>query len=210
VYHLFSALTDRATGGSIPVPGEAHPGSFVGLENEVSDALASGSDRKETDERFLCLALDEAREARAEDEVPIGAVIAGPAFRTGLDPAASPSIVLARAHNRTRAECDPTAHAELLAIRAAAYARGYLRLDGCTLYTTVEPCFMCAGAIVHARFARVVWGVRDPKFGAVVSLGEVFDHPGSNHRVRWTEGVGAEESRALLQEFFRSKRKREP
>ncbi len=151
------------------------------------------------------LALEEARAAHDEDEVPIGAVlIAAPG------PAGADALVLGRAHNRTRAACDPTAHAEILAIRAAAAELGYLRLVGCTLYTTVEPCFMCAGAIVHARLARVVWGVRDPKFGAGVSLGNVLAHPDANHRVEYTEGVGAEECRALLQGFFRSKRKQEP
>jgi len=147
-----------------------------------------------SDEAWMRLALAEARAARAEDEVPIGAVVV------------QDGAVLAAAHNRTRAEGDPTAHAELLALRAATRAAGWLRLEGATVYTTVEPCFMCAGALVHARVERVVWGVRDPKFGGAVSLGSVLDHPGANHRVRYAEGVLAEESRELLQGFFRSKR----
>ncbi len=162
--------------------------------------MASLTDPRAEDERWMRLALDEARAARAQDEVPIGAVLVGPA---GAD-------ALARGHNRTRAACDPTAHAELEALREGARRLGAQRLVGCTLYTTVEPCFMCAGAIVHARLARVVWGVRDPKFGAAVSLGEVLQHPGANHRVECTEGVGADECRALLQGFFREKRRREP
>jgi tRNA(Arg) A34 adenosine deaminase TadA len=144
--------------------------------------------------------LAEARLALAEDEVPIGALVVGPPV-----PGEAPAV-LARARNGTRSRTDPTAHAELLAIRAASAAQGYQRLDGCTLYTTVEPCFMCAGAAVHARLARVVWGVRDPKFGGAVSLGNVLQHPRLNHRCAWTEGVGADEARALLVGFFRSKR----
>jgi tRNA(adenine34) deaminase len=146
------------------------------------------------DEAFMGLALEEARAARDADEVPIGAVV----IKDG--------VVLGRGRNRTRAACDPTAHAELLAVRAAAQGSGYQRLDGSTVYTTVEPCFMCAGALVHARVARVVWGVRDPKFGAAASLGRVLDDPRLNHRAALTEGVRAEECRALLVDFFRAKR----
>jgi tRNA(adenine34) deaminase len=140
------------------------------------------------------LALLEARAAYAQDEVPIGAVLV-----RGEE-------VLARAHNRVRAECDPTAHAELLALRAAARLVGLVRLVDCELFSTVEPCFMCAGAMVHARLARVVFAVRDPKFGACVSLGNVLACPGANHRLGAHEGVGAEEARGLLQEFFRARR----
>jgi len=140
------------------------------------------------------LALLEARAAYAEDEVPIGAVVV------------RGDEVLALAHNRTRAECDPTAHAELLALRAAARRTGLMRLVDCELYSTVEPCFMCAGAAVHARLVRAVFAVRDPKFGACVSLGNVLACPGANHRVAFEEGVGAAEARGLLQEFFRVRR----
>jgi tRNA(Arg) A34 adenosine deaminase TadA len=145
------------------------------------------------------LALAEARLAEAEEEVPVGAVL------VSCD-AAGERAVVARAHNRTRALHDPTAHAELLAVREAAARLGSERLTGATLYCTVEPCFMCAGALVHARVARVVWAVRDPKFGGAASLGHVFDHPRSNHRIPWAEGVRADEARSLLQEFFRKKR----
>jgi tRNA(adenine34) deaminase len=147
-----------------------------------------------SDEELMLLALAEARQAYAQDEVPIGAIV----VRAGR--------VLGAARNRTRADCDPTAHAELLALRLAARVAGYQRLDGCTVYCTVEPCFMCAGAMVHARVARAVWGVRDPKFGGAVSLGSVLSHPGSNHRVEFTEGVLGDQARELLQAFFRAKR----
>jgi len=147
------------------------------------------------DERFMRIALEEARlAAEVSDEVPIGAVVV-----VGGE-------VIARAHNQTRTETDPTAHAELIAVRAAAQALGSMRLVGATVYTTVEPCFMCAGALSHARVARVVWGVRDPKFGGCASLGEVLTDPRLNHQVEWSEGVCADEARELLQSFFRSKR----
>ncbi len=168
------------------------------LENEICPALASDPESASLDARFMALALEEAESAARADEVPIGVVVVGP----------GPDLpVLARAHNRTRGACDPTAHAEMLAIRIAARATGYQRLEGCTLYSTVEPCFMCAGALVHARIARVVFGVPDPKFGGTVSLGNVLDTPGLNHRVTYDQGVGAERARELLQSFFREKRR---
>jgi tRNA(adenine34) deaminase len=142
------------------------------------------------------MALEEARRAEREDEVPIGAVVV-------LE-----GRVIGAGHNRTRATNDPTAHAELLAVSAAARGLGAMRLPGAVVYTTVEPCFMCAGALVHARVARVVWAVRDPKFGGCVSLGRALDDPRLNHRVSFEEGVRADEARALLVEFFRAKRNR--
>jgi tRNA(adenine34) deaminase len=142
----------------------------------------------------MALALREARAAERKDEVPIGAIVV-------LD-----GLLVARAHNLTRTRCDPTAHAEVLALSKAARKLGAQRLPGAVVYTTVEPCFMCAGALSHARVARVVWAVRDPKFGGCVSLGHVLSDPRLNHRAEITEGVGAEEARALLQEFFRKKR----
>jgi tRNA(adenine34) deaminase len=142
----------------------------------------------------MALALEEARAAGALEEVPIGAVVV------------CAGEVLARAHNRVRADNDPTAHAELLALRAAARLVGAVRLTECVVYSTVEPCFMCAGALVHARVRRAVFAVRDPKFGGCVSLGRVLDHPGANHRVTLEEGIAADEARALLQEFFRARR----
>jgi len=147
-----------------------------------------------SDLEWMDLALAQAALARDADEVPIGAVIV-------LDGA-----VIAAAHNRTRLERDPTAHAEMLALREAVQKLAALRIPGTTVYTTVEPCFMCAGALSHARVARVVWAVRDPKFGGCVSLGNVLSDARMNHRVEITEGVRADEARALLQQFFRDKR----
>jgi tRNA(adenine34) deaminase len=115
-------------------------------------------------------------------------------------------VAIGRGHNSTRTRSDPTAHAEMIAISQAARTVGAMRIPGAVVYTTVEPCFMCAGALSHARVARVVWAVRDPKFGGCVSLGRVLDDPRLNHRAEITEGVRADEARALLQEFFRKKR----
>ena len=142
------------------------------------------------------LALDEARLAVRGGDVPVGAVVLSPDGTT----------VLAAGHNEREATGDPTAHAEVLALSKAARKLGAQRLPGAVVYTTVEPCFMCAGALSHARVARVVWAVRDPKFGGCVSLGQVLSDPRLNHRAEITEGVGAEEARTLLQEFFRKKR----
>jgi tRNA(adenine34) deaminase len=144
-------------------------------------------------EPFMRLALDEARRARDAGEVPVGAVVV------------AASAVVATGFNQPIGAVDPSAHAEIVALRAAARAVGNYRLSGATLYVTVEPCLMCVGAIVHARVARVVYGVRDEKGGAVRSLLDPNTLP-LNHRFESVEGVLAEECRALLQEFFRSRR----
>lgn len=146
------------------------------------------------DDAFMRAALDEARAAGMHGEVPIGALI----VREGQ--------VLATARNRTISDADPTAHAEILAIRRAAAGIGNYRLNGCTLYVTLEPCAMCAGAMVQARIKRLVYGCSDPKAGAAGSL---YDIPGDdrlNHRIEVSSGVRASESASLLQEFFRTRR----
>jgi len=165
-------------------------------ENETPWRTAAEPDDWHCPDDWRCmgLALEEARSALELDEVPVGAVI----VREGR--------VLASAHNLVRSACDPTAHAEILAIRAAALHTRDLRLTGATAYTTVEPCFMCAGALLHARVERVVWAVRDPKFGAGASLARVLEDSRLNHRARVAEGERAEEARELMQAFFRSKR----
>lgn len=149
-----------------------------------------------TDERFMAIALEEARAAARADEVPVGACL----VRDGK--------VVAQGRNRTRERNDPLAHAEVLVLTEAFRVLGDSRLVGATLYCTLEPCFMCAGALLHARVDRVVWGVRDPKFGGCASLGNVLTDARANHRAHLTEGVLADESRELLQTFFRSKRQK--
>ena len=155
------------------------------------------------DDDLIALALAEARAAaepgpdRARPDVPIGAVVIGPDGR-----------VLARAGNRREADEDPTAHAEVLALRAAARATGRWNLSGCTLAVTLEPCTMCAGAIVLSRIERVVYGASDPKAGAAGSLYDLLREPRLNHRCEVTSGVRAEECGDLLREFFRARRAR--
>jgi len=148
----------------------------------------------ETDEHWMGLALEEADIARAAGEVPVGAVI----VREGE--------LLARAHNSPIALGDPAAHAEILAIRSAAAAAENYRLTGTTLYATLEPCLMCAGAILLARIDRLVFGARDPKSGAVVSLYRLFEDMRLNHRVTVTEGILREACAEILSGFFREKR----
>lgn len=139
-------------------------------------------------------ALHLAASAGAQGEVPVGAVVV------------HEGVIVGRGANRPIGSHDPTAHAEIVAIRqAAAYVRNY-RLTGAELYVTVEPCAMCAGAMVHARIARLVFGAREPRAGAVVSTAQVLSTPGLNHRVEVVEGVLAEEAQRLMQEFFRARR----
>lgn len=144
-------------------------------------------------EPFMRLALAQAALARAAGEVPVGAVVV-------LD-----GGVVGRGYNHPIGTSDPTAHAEVLALRDAGRAVGNYRLTGATLYATVEPCLMCVGAIVHARVATVVYGVADPKGGAVRSLLDPRDLP-LNHRFEAVDGVLGDECRRLLQEFFEERR----
>ena len=146
------------------------------------------------DEGFMREALDEARRGAAAGEVPVGAVVV-------MD-----GLVVARAHNAPIVMADPTAHAEVLALRAAAEKRGNYRLTGATLYATVEPCAMCCGAALHARVARVVYGARDAKAGAVESLYRLLEDARLNHHATATGDVLADEAAALLSAFFETRR----
>jgi tRNA(adenine34) deaminase len=147
-----------------------------------------------TDREYMHLAIEQARVAALRGEVPIGALVV-------LD-----DRILSAAGNRTITDCDPTAHAEILALREAAIAICNYRLTGAALYVTIEPCAMCAGALVQARIARLVYGADEPKGGAIRSCMQVLDAPALNHRVSVTPGVLAEESVALLQSFFADRR----
>ncbi|MCE5303073.1 MAG: tRNA adenosine(34) deaminase TadA [Planctomycetaceae bacterium] len=146
-------------------------------------------------QRFMEMALEEARAAMAEDEVPIGAVVV------------HEGRVIARAHNQREQLRDPTAHAEMIAITQAAIARASWRLDDCTLYVTLEPCPMCAGAIVQARIPRVVYGATDPKAGAVDTLYRLLDDSRLNHRAETIAGVLAEPCSQILSQFFQAQRR---
>ena len=141
------------------------------------------------------LALDQARLAAGADEVPVGAVIVS-----------ADGEVLAVAGNRTRRDHDPTAHAEILAIRQAALALGQERLEGCSLYVTLEPCAMCAGALVHARLARVIYGASDPKSGGTAHGARVFSHSQAHHVPEVISGICEEDCVEILKVFFSKKR----
>ncbi len=141
------------------------------------------------------IALEEARSAGGRDEVPVGAVIVSPAGE-----------VVARAGNRTRELSDPTAHAEMLAIRSACAAAGSERLGGHSLYVTLEPCAMCAAAIAAARIERLYYAASDPKSGGVAQGARVFAHPQSHHVPQIYDGIAATEAEALLRDFFAAKR----
>ena len=144
---------------------------------------------------FLRMAIEQARLSAEAGEVPVGAVVVGP-----------DGAVLARGQNRVIRESDPTAHAEMVAMRAAGVAIGNYRLEGYTLYVTLEPCAMCAGAMTHARIARLVYGAADPKAGAVGSVLSVVNHPQLNHQMQVSGGLLAEECGAMLRSFFRDRR----
>jgi tRNA(adenine34) deaminase len=149
---------------------------------------------QDEDVRYMELALEEARQAAPKGEVPVGCIVA------------NQGRVIGRGHNLRESLQDPTAHAEIIALRQAASALGSWRLDGATVYCTVEPCCMCAGAIVNARVSRIVFGVADPKSGA---CGTIFDIPREarlNHRCEVQGGVLEQEAVALLRDFFRSRR----
>jgi len=140
------------------------------------------------------MAIEQARSAAMRGEVPIGALVV-------LD-----DKIIGAAGNRTISDCDPTAHAEVVAMREAALAIRNYRLTGASVYVTVEPCAMCAGALVQARIARLIYGADEPKGGAIRTCMQVLDAPGLNHRASVTPGVLAEESIALLQSFFAGRR----
>ena len=153
------------------------------------------ADNLSVDVAMMTLAMAEARAAEAAGEVPVGAVIVSAAGE-----------VVASAGNLVLRSSDPTAHAEIVALRAVGIALKNYRLVGCTLYCTLEPCAMCAGAILHARIGRLVYAAADPKAGACGSVLTVMNHPSLNHRVEVVAGVMGEECGAMLTSFFRARR----
>jgi len=150
---------------------------------------------KGSDTFFMAMALEEAKKGAEKGEVPIGAILVS-----------EEEEEIGRAHNCPIQLADPTAHAEILALRQGARRSGNYRLAGATLYVTIEPCSMCAGAIIQARLARLVFGARDPKAGGVVSLFHLLEDQRVNHRVKVSEGVLEEECRALIRAFFQGRR----
>lgn len=147
-----------------------------------------------SDAHYMAEALELARAAGRRGEVPVGAVLV------------HDGVVVGRGANGPIGHCDPTHHAEVAALRDAAARLANYRLPGTVMYVTIEPCTMCVGALIHARVAELVFGAREPRAGAVVSRLSLLDLPHFNHRVRWREGVLAEDCGALLREFFRARR----
>ncbi|MFP6794448.1 MAG: tRNA adenosine(34) deaminase TadA [Pseudomonadales bacterium] len=145
-------------------------------------------------EEWMQVALGLAEEAARHDEVPVGAVVV------------RENQIIGRGFNQPISGHDPTAHAEIMALRDAAQTLGNYRLPGCTLVVTVEPCTMCAGALVHARIEQLIFGAREPRAGAVCSSSRVLDNPGLNHKVTVIEGVLEKECKALMSAFFQERR----
>ncbi|MFL6374339.1 MAG: tRNA adenosine(34) deaminase TadA [Pyrinomonadaceae bacterium] len=150
---------------------------------------------RKTDEDWMIMALNFAHEAEKSGEVPVGAVIVG-----------SDGGMIATGYNQPITRSDPTAHAEIIALRNAGQGLGNYRLNGCTIYTTVEPCAMCAGALVNARISRLVYGARDERFGAVETHFRICDSEVLNHRMEVTGRIMEQDCRRLIQDFFRVRR----
>ncbi|HUX67769.1 MAG TPA: tRNA adenosine(34) deaminase TadA [Terriglobales bacterium] len=147
------------------------------------------------DELWMAEALKLARAAELANEVPVGAVVVS-----------AEGAALGRGFNRTRLDVDPSAHAEIVALREAAWKLGNFRLLGCTLYVTIEPCVMCVGALIQARIARLVYGAPEPKSGALASVPSLASHPALNHSFAVTAGILAPDCAALVQQFFQRRR----
>ncbi|MDD7805069.1 MAG: tRNA adenosine(34) deaminase TadA [Endozoicomonas sp. (ex Botrylloides leachii)] len=143
---------------------------------------------------WMAEALDEARKAALKGEVPVGAVVV------------YDKKIIARAHNQPISSCNPVAHAEILVLQAAAIAIGNYRLINCDLYVTLEPCTMCAGALVHSRVRRVIYGASEPKAGAIVSMSNVLAQPQMNYKIKVTAGVMAKECSEIISAFFKMRR----
>ena len=175
------------------------------MQNDGETRGAPGPD----DERWMEEALRLARLAEVAGEVPVGAVVVCGERSVDLDSIDQRSTgrqIIGRGWNQVISTSDPCAHAEIQAMREAARTLGNYRLSGCQLYVTLEPCAMCAGAIMHARLARLVFGARDPKAGAAGGIMQVINHPRLNHRVEVVEGVLAGRCMEILQAFFRERR----
>src|SRR2546423_7582968 len=193
----------RSSGNELPKPAERRP--FSGLDSGAEltagsphdSARFNASERAVNDEGFMGAALELAEQAGAAGEVPVGAVCV------------KDGVVIGRGHNHPIRAHDPTAHAEIAALRAAAQHLGNYRLAGCDLYVTLEPCVMCAGAILHARIARLIYGAADPKTGACGSVVDLFSEKKLNHHTTVTGGVLAGEAGRLLSEFFSARRNAE-
>ena len=197
---LFGAIEEEAPGHDFFVQLSLCAYGKLCSANLLHSPVCSG--RRDTianmisDREAMEAALAEARKAADAGEVPIGAV------------AVQEGAIIARGQNRVLRDNDPTAHAEIVALRAAAAALGNYRLNGCTLYVTLEPCAMCSGAMIHARIDSLVFAATDPKAGACGSVLSVINHPKLNHQMQVEQGILADEAAELLRSFFRERRSR--
>ena len=167
---------------------------MAGQRGLINEQRSESDPQPASDEFWMAEALRSAQRALEAGEVPVGAVVV------------CDDKIVGRGWNRNLTDCDPTAHAEIIALREAGANVGNHRLESCTLFATIEPCAMCAGALVHARLKRLVYGADDPKAGAVHSVMKVLNHPQLNHRMEVREGVLAGHCAELLQRFFRDRR----
>jgi len=172
----------------------AHIDAIDGIDDAIGEAANDLVNEAHPDVRFMRLALEQADRARIEGEVPVGAVVV------------KDGEVIAVGYNQPIGRHDPTAHAEIVALRAAAENLGNYRLPGCELYVTLEPCAMCSGAMMHARLARVVYAASDPKTGVCGSVLDLFSHEALNHHTGVVGGVLAEEASTMLKRFFAERR----
>lgn len=189
-------IDEIETAQSIMAERRARVREELQAKNRAVNAAPVPEINLEADERFMRLAFEEARAAQARGEVPIGAVLV------------KDDEVIASAGNQTRGDCDPTAHAEVLVLREGAKKAGNYRLDEATLYVTLEPCPMCAGAIIQARVGRVVFSSSDPKMGAMGGALDLAEVEGVNHRARISCGCCQDEAQGLLRQFFDEKRQK--
>jgi len=164
------------------------------MRDELTSNTMASKNREQIDQQFMQQALSVAQLGMEAGEVPVGAVLV------------RDDLILATAHNRTTIDKDPTAHAEMIVMREAASQGSHPRLDGATLYVTIEPCTMCAGALLQARIQRLVFGAREARTGAVLSIAETLMNPSNTHQISVSEGVLAEDAAALMQRFFAAKR----
>ncbi|WP_295274208.1 tRNA adenosine(34) deaminase TadA [Veillonella sp.] len=165
------------------------------MTKDIKPIEIENMDERTRDEYFMAIAMEEARKAYELGEIPIGAILV------------KDNTIVSRHHNRRELDHDATAHAEVLVIREACDTLKRWRLTGCTLYVTIEPCPMCAGAIINSRIDRVVYGASDYKGGAVESLFNVLSHPGLNHEPELASGVLGDECRQIMKDFFKERRK---
>lgn len=176
------------------MPENSKSAELAGVSVSLNEAEAQAQAKTKA-EAWMRLALEQARLGASREEVPVGALVIKDGEIVGMG------------HNRTLLDKDPTAHAEIVAMREAAARIGNHRLVGCTLFATIEPCAMCAGAMIHARIARLVFGALDPKAGAAGSVLHVLNHPSLNHKLEVTSGVLERECAEILRLFFRERRK---